>query len=126
MFSLACKCLFDHLLISRRIGDTPRCGAEGVDGAASEDLAVGVDDAPPADPTSAASVPDKASSKLGEGAPDEDLLPVAVANAGAGAADVALLGANGAAAVVGLSSDEPRDVEVCTRVTGGYSRIFCF
>ncbi|CAN0435712.1 unnamed protein product, partial [Ectocarpus sp. 12 AP-2014] len=85
----------------------------GVDGAASEDLAVGVDDALPADPTSAASVPDEASSKLGGGASGEYLLPVAVANAGVGgAADVALMGAIGAAAVVGPSGDEPHDVQV--------------
>ncbi|CAB1097414.1 unnamed protein product [Ectocarpus sp. CCAP 1310/34] len=88
-------------------------GALGADGAASVDPAVGVDDAPPPDPTSAASVPDEASSELGGGASGEHLLPVAVANAGVGgAADVALLGANGAAAVVGPSGDEPHDVEV--------------
>ncbi|CAM9943490.1 unnamed protein product, partial [Ectocarpus sp. 4 AP-2014] len=87
----------------------------GVDGAASEDLAVGVDDAPRADPTSVASVPDEASSKLAGGASGEYLLSVAVANAGVGGAtDVALLGANGAAAAVGPSGDEPRDVEVAS------------
>ncbi|CAM9343663.1 unnamed protein product [Ectocarpus sp. 13 AM-2016] len=77
------------------------------------DLAVGVDDAPPADPTSAASVPDEASFKLGGGASGEYLLPVAVANAGvSGAADVASMGTIGAAAVVGLSGDEPHHVQV--------------
>ncbi|CAM9963673.1 unnamed protein product, partial [Ectocarpus sp. 8 AP-2014] len=88
-------------------------GALGVEGAASEDLAVGVDHAPPVDPTSAASGPDEASSKLGGGASGEDFLPVAVADAGVGGtADVALLGANGAAPVVGPSGDEAHDIEV--------------